>query len=90
VVGALAGAHLTGWEGLLAEQRAYLDEFWDGADVGVDGDAEIQQAVRFGLFHILQAGAGRVPTDRGQGADRQRRGWRWWRGSAECARESAS
>jgi alpha,alpha-trehalose phosphorylase len=57
VVGALAGAHLTGWDGLLAEQRAYLDEFWDGADVEVAGDAEIQQAVRFGLFHILQAGA---------------------------------
>jgi alpha,alpha-trehalose phosphorylase len=57
VVGALAGAHLTGWDGLLAEQRAYLDEFWDGADVELDGDAEIQQAVRFGLFHILQAGA---------------------------------
>jgi alpha,alpha-trehalose phosphorylase len=57
VIGALAGAHLTGWDGLLAEQRAYLDEFWDGADVIGDGDAEIQQAVRFGLFHILQAGA---------------------------------
>ena len=57
IVGALAAAHLTGWDGLLAEQRAYLDEFWDGADVEVDGDAEIQQAVRFGLFHILQAGA---------------------------------
>jgi len=57
VVGALAAAQLTGWEGLLAEQRGYLDEFWDGADVEVGGDAEIQQAVRFGLFHILQAGA---------------------------------
>jgi alpha,alpha-trehalose phosphorylase len=56
-VGALAAAQLIGWDGLLAEQRAYLDEFWDGADVEVDGDAEIQQAVRFGLFHILQAGA---------------------------------
>jgi alpha,alpha-trehalose phosphorylase len=57
VVGALAAAHLTGWDGLLAEQQQYLDEFWEGADVEVDGDAEIQQAVRFGLFHILQAGA---------------------------------
>jgi len=57
VVGALAAAQLIGWDGLLAEQRAYLDEFWDGADVEVEGDAEIQQAVRFGLFHILQAGA---------------------------------
>jgi len=57
VGGALAAAELTGWDGLLAEQRAFLDEFWEGADVEVDGDLEIQQAVRFGLFHILQAGA---------------------------------
>ena len=57
VAGALAVARLTGWPGLLAEQRHYLDEFWAGADVDVDGDPEIQQAVRFGLFHILQAGA---------------------------------
>ncbi len=54
---AVSAAQLSGWDGLLADQRAYLDEFWDGADVEVDGDAEIQQAVRFGLFHILQAGA---------------------------------
>ncbi|WP_433231694.1 glycoside hydrolase family 65 protein [Actinomadura formosensis] len=57
VVGALAGARQTGWDGLLNEQREYLDAFWEGADVEVEGDAEIQQAVRFGLFHILQAGA---------------------------------
>jgi alpha,alpha-trehalose phosphorylase len=57
VVAALAGARFTGWDGLVAEQRAYLDEFWAGADVELDGDAEVQQAVRFGLFHILQAGA---------------------------------
>ncbi|TDD85503.1 glycoside hydrolase family 65 protein [Actinomadura rubrisoli] len=57
VVGALAGARQTGWDGLLKEQRTYLDDFWCGADVEVDGDAEIQQAVRFGLFHVLQAGA---------------------------------
>ncbi|MGK5678484.1 glycoside hydrolase family 65 protein [Actinoplanes sp. URMC 104] len=46
-----------GFDTLLAEQRAYLDDFWEGADVEVDGDPEIQQAVRFGLFHVLQAGA---------------------------------
>src|ERR671910_1171965 len=57
VVAALAGARLGVWDGLVAEQRAYLDDFWAGADVEVDGDAEVQQAVRFGLFHILQAGA---------------------------------
>jgi alpha,alpha-trehalose phosphorylase len=57
VSGALAAAELTGWDGMLAEQRRYLDEFWNGADVEVEGDVEIQQAVRFGLFHILQSGA---------------------------------
>ncbi len=57
VSGALAAAELTGWDGILSEQRKYLDSFWEGADVEVDGDVEIQQAVRFGLFHILQAGA---------------------------------
>jgi len=57
VAGALAAAELTGWDGLLKEQRAFLDSFWEGADVEVDGDVQIQQAVRFGLFHILQAGA---------------------------------
>ena len=57
VVAALAEARHTGWDGLLAEQRAYLDEFWAGADVELDGDTELQQAVRFALFHTLQAGA---------------------------------
>jgi alpha,alpha-trehalose phosphorylase len=57
VVAALAGARLTGWHGLLAEQQDYLDRFWAGADVELEGDAEIQQAVRFGLFHILQSAA---------------------------------
>ncbi|MFI9247472.1 glycoside hydrolase family 65 protein [Streptomyces sp. NPDC053086] len=57
VDGAVAGAVSTGWDGLLAAQRAYLDRFWAGADVEVEGDAEIQQAVRFALFHVLQAAA---------------------------------
>ena len=57
VAAALAEARHTGWEGLLAGQRAYLDDFWDRADVELDGDAELQQALRFALFHTLQAGA---------------------------------
>ena len=57
VAGALAVARRIGWDGLAEEQRQYLHDFWAGADVDVDGDPEIQQAVRFGLFHILQAGA---------------------------------
>ncbi|MBG7696873.1 glycoside hydrolase family 65 protein [Streptomyces sp. MC1] len=57
VDGAVAAAVSTGWDGLVAEQRAYLDRFWAGADVEVEGDAQIQQAVRFALFHVLQAAA---------------------------------
>jgi alpha,alpha-trehalose phosphorylase len=57
VEAALAAARLTGWEGLLAAQRAYLDDFWDRADVELEGDDELQQAVRFALFHTLQASA---------------------------------
>jgi alpha,alpha-trehalose phosphorylase len=57
VAAALTAARGAGWEGLRAEQRAYLDDYWQHADVEVDGDGEIQQAVRFALFHIMQAGA---------------------------------
>jgi len=57
VVAALAEARHTGWDGLLAGQREYLDDFWERADVELEGDAELQQAVRFALFHTLQAGA---------------------------------
>ena len=57
VEAALAAARRSGWEGILAAQRAYLDDFWDRADVELEGDDELQQAVRFALFHTLQAGA---------------------------------
>ena len=57
VAGALTGARYTGWQGLLDAQRRYLDEFWDCADVEVEGDPDCQQAVRFALFHVLQAAA---------------------------------
>jgi alpha,alpha-trehalose phosphorylase len=54
---ALASAKRTGWAGLCRDQRAYLDDFWDRADVELEGDAALQQAVRFALFHVLQSGA---------------------------------
>jgi alpha,alpha-trehalose phosphorylase len=57
VEAALASARRSGWDELAAGQREYLDAFWNRADVEIDGDAELQQAVRFSLFHVLQAGA---------------------------------
>ncbi len=54
---ALSAARRTGWAGLCSGQRRYLDDMWDRADVEVEGDDQLQQAVRFGLFQVLQAGA---------------------------------
>ncbi|HUR01536.1 MAG TPA: glycosyl hydrolase family 65 protein, partial [Nonomuraea sp.] len=57
VAAALAAARHHGWDALCAQQASVLAEFWAGADVQVDGDEELQQAVRFALFQILQASA---------------------------------
>ncbi|OBK31066.1 glycosyl hydrolase [Mycobacterium asiaticum] len=54
---ALAQAKQTGWQNLLARQRDYLDKFWSHADIEIDGCPELQQAVRYALFQVLQAGA---------------------------------
>ena len=70
---AIHSARYSGWQGLLDAQRAYLDNFWDSADVEVEGDPESQQAVRFGLFHLLQASArAERRAISGQGAHRNR------------------
>jgi alpha,alpha-trehalose phosphorylase len=55
-----------GFQQLLASQEQYLDDFWRRSDVRVRdvredrtkrSTVEIQQAIRFNLFHILQASA---------------------------------
>jgi alpha,alpha-trehalose phosphorylase len=55
-----------GFPQLLAAQEEYLDDFWRRSDVRVRdlredhlkrSTVEIQQAIRFNLFHILQASA---------------------------------
>lgn len=57
VAAGLSSARFSGWDGLVKQQAEFLDDFWDGADVEVQGHPELQQAVRFALFHVLQAGA---------------------------------
>jgi len=57
VEAALASAVELGWVGLVKTQRRYLDDFWARADVEIEGDDEVQQGVRFGMFHVLQAAA---------------------------------
>ena len=43
---------------LAAEQREYLDTFWESAGMSIEGDDALLQGLRFNLFHILQS-AGR-------------------------------
>jgi alpha,alpha-trehalose phosphorylase len=57
IEGALATALHHGWKGLATAQRKYLSAFWNRADVELNGDPEVQQAIRFALFHVLQAAA---------------------------------
>lgn len=55
VVAEADAARAEGFEALLAGQRAALDAAWQTADVQLDGDDELQQAIRFSVFHLLQA-----------------------------------
>ena len=53
---ALAAARRTGWEGLVDSQREFLGDLWERADVVIEGDDELQQAMRYALFQVAQAG----------------------------------
>ncbi len=55
---ALALAVERGFDPLVAEQREFLDRFWDGALLELGGARELSTATRFGMFQLLQA-AGR-------------------------------
>ena len=55
VEGALATSKLSGWDVLVAEQRKFLDNHWATADVELEGDDEMQQAIRVAMFHVLQS-----------------------------------
>jgi alpha,alpha-trehalose phosphorylase len=48
-----------GFKRLLEEQREFVADFWHRADVEVENDPAVQQAIRFNLFQLLQA-TGRV------------------------------
>ncbi|MBZ0296100.1 MAG: glycoside hydrolase family 65 protein, partial [Anaerolineae bacterium] len=48
-------AEADGFERLLTEQVDYLADFWDAADIVIQGDALLQQGVRFNMFHLLQS-----------------------------------
>jgi trehalose/maltose hydrolase-like predicted phosphorylase len=54
---ALATAQEVGFEGLLREHRETWARRWQDADVVVEGDADLQRAIRFALFHLMASAA---------------------------------
>jgi trehalose/maltose hydrolase-like predicted phosphorylase len=50
---ALHDAEALGYEGLLREHRAAWASRWAEADIVVEGDRELQRAIRFALFHLI-------------------------------------
>ena len=66
-------ARRLGFDGLLCEHRRAWASRWEDADVVIEGDPELQLAVRFALFHLIASVAGRGRGGgRGARAERQR------------------
>jgi trehalose/maltose hydrolase-like predicted phosphorylase len=62
-VDALDGARRAGFDRLLARHRRAWARRWDHADVVVEGDDDLQLAIRFALFHLMASA-----SDRGESA----------------------
>ena len=56
---ALEAAERIGVEALLAEQRSEWARRWSAADIRIEGDPDLQRAVRFSLFHLMTSVADR-------------------------------
>jgi trehalose/maltose hydrolase-like predicted phosphorylase len=54
---ALAQAEEAGFERLLSEHREAWGRRWQESDIVVEGDPELQRAVRFALFHLIGSAA---------------------------------
>lgn len=40
---------------LLAVQKTYLAKYWEKTDVEIKGDIQLQEGIRFNLYHLLQS-----------------------------------
>ncbi len=54
VLAELNEAAAAGYEALCLEQTRYMKDFWDVADIVIEGDELLQRGIRFNLFHLLQ------------------------------------
>lgn len=51
----LMEAEAMGYAAIKREQQQFLEAFWRNADIEIEGDLSLQQAIRFNLFHLLQS-----------------------------------
>jgi trehalose/maltose hydrolase-like predicted phosphorylase len=52
---ALARSRGVGWRGVLAAHEAAWEQRWDASDVAIEGDDEVQEALRFAVYHLTSA-----------------------------------
>jgi len=55
--GQLRAAAETGFDGFARAQTTALHRFWQQAGLSIQGHPEIEQALRFNLFHLMQSAA---------------------------------
>lgn len=53
----LKSAEVNGYNKAEEMQKSYMKNLWENADITIDGDEELQQGMRFNLFHIMQSAA---------------------------------
>lgn len=54
-VAALERNKAIGWSGVLAAHEAAWDQRWGVSDVVIEGDDDVQRAVRFAVYHLISA-----------------------------------
>ena len=52
---ALARSRALGWRGVLAAHETAWQQRWDASDVIIEGDDEVQEALRFAVYHLTSA-----------------------------------
>ena len=52
---ALARSRVLGWRGVLAAHETAWKQRWDASDIIIEGDDEVQEAVRFAVYHLTSA-----------------------------------
>jgi trehalose/maltose hydrolase-like predicted phosphorylase len=52
---ALARSRALGWRGVLAAHETAWQQHWDASDLIIEGEDEVQEAVRFAIYHLTSA-----------------------------------